>query len=161
MRAASSSEPSHHTICSGRVIRATDSTHCSSGVDTKPPKEIVSAYRRGTQGIKSLRIASGSAETANLKSLRHACGERKMHALPGCHRETSCVIQVKVFQCSTQCYTYQLYFVAKCMPAGSKSKLLLAASDGYARSICWIASRCAISRARPSLMTLFRLEKAR
>src|ERR1700676_1883807 len=79
MRAASSSEPSHHTICSGRVIRATDSTHCSSGVDTKPPKEIVSAYRRGTQGIKSLRIASGSAETTNLKSLRHACGERKMH----------------------------------------------------------------------------------
>src|ERR1019366_8760085 len=48
MRAYSSSDPSHHTIRSGRVMRVTDSTHCSSGVDTKPPEEIAAAYQRGT-----------------------------------------------------------------------------------------------------------------
>src|ERR1700751_1587676 len=68
-------------------MRATDSTHCSSGVDTNPPGEIFSAYRRGTQGLKSLRIASGRAGIANLKSLRHAGEERKMHPRDKCRRE--------------------------------------------------------------------------
>ena len=33
MRSASRSDPSHHTMSRGRVMRAVSSTHCSSGVD--------------------------------------------------------------------------------------------------------------------------------
>ena len=49
MPAASSSYPSHHTTFSGRVRRAAESTHCSRGVDTKPP-QVTSCNAGGDSG---------------------------------------------------------------------------------------------------------------
>jgi hypothetical protein len=55
MRAASSGEPSHHSILAGRVRRADDSTHCSSGVDTEPPQNVFGMPAENTTAGTALK----------------------------------------------------------------------------------------------------------